>query len=397
MDSLNAGPNGLMLSPLNYTQYLQSIKNQFADTNAEYLHVLDGKVYVMPVAPSLNDKILDLSTGLPTNRDMFPSSDVGNKAYMEACNTYKKELKELQMIFGKMMKVTLMSISEPSECIMKAYGDFEKAKENVATFWKLLKESHQSTSDREIHNQLCRFINCKQGDSNFLTHLSNFNKVSLEVQEAIPNFAKLKSTELMDIFKKVLLMNGIDKEFFKQVIDNELDSNNAHSYTELQKRLTQFFRNSTDSSLVPYNAAGYAGIGSAKVIPIISKKVTIHSECYDCNKEFDYAISAKTGLPFQRCLLCSQKHNILRNNANKNEKATKNLSLTELNAMVEAKKKAAAAVVETKLAASKSSSKTDPVIKKKTTTTTVPAKKGTAMISTEENNNEFGVESDDSY
>ena len=395
MDSLNTGSNGVILNPLNYTQYIQSIKNQFADTNAEYLHVLDGEVYVMPVAPSLNDKILDLSTGKPTNRDMFPSTDVGNKAYMEACNTYKKELKELQMIFGKIMKVTLMSISESSECIMKAYGDFEKAKENVATFWKLLKESHQSTSDREINNQLYRFINCKQGDSNFLTHLANFNKVSLEVQDAIPNFINLSSTELMDIFKKVLLMNGIDKEFFKQVIDNELDSNNASSYTELQKRLAQFFRNSTDSSLASFDAAGYAAFGSVKVIPVIPKKVDLRSECYDCNEEFTYAINAKSGLPFQRCLKCSQKRNTIRTHTNKNEKPTKNLSLTELHALMEAQKKAAAADVETKLAASKSSSKTAPAIKKKTAA--LPAKKGTTMTPLVENDNEFGVESDDSY
>ena len=391
MESPSTTSAGLTLDPLNYTQYLQSMKNQFADTNAEYLCVFNGQPYQMPQAPSLADKILDLSTQLPTNRDMFPATDAGNKAYVDACNTYKKELKELKAIFGKMMKVTLMSISEPSESIMKAYGDFEKAKENIADLWKLLRDSHQSTSDREIHNQLSRFINCKQNDSNFLTYLAVFNKVALEVQECIPNFINLTSTELMDIFKKVLLMNGIDKIFFKQVLDNELDSNSAHSFTEVQKRLTQFLRNSTDSSLTPFNSAGYG----AKIqhSPQVSK-VPIQCECYKCHKMFPYVISAITGLPFQLCKLCADERSVLRRNSSKNEKAVKNHTLSEIQAIQDAQKKVAAAEVESKLAAKKAAPPKPSAPAKKPAI--LPAKKGKTVISTDDAD-EFGVESDDSY
>jgi hypothetical protein len=323
---------------------------------------------------------------------MFPSTDAGNKAYVDACNIYKKEVKEINAILGKMIKVTLMSISEPSESIMKAFGDFEKAKENIADFWKLLRDSHQCTSDREINNQLNRFINCKQNDSNFLTFLANFNKIALEVQECIPNFTNLTSTQLLDTFKKVILMNGIDKEFFKQVIDNELDSNNAHSYSELQKRLTQFVRNSTDSSLTQYTGVGYG----AKIQPSSQiSKVPIQCECYKCHKLFAYVISAITGLPFQLCKSCADERSVLRRNSNKSEKAVKNHSLTEIQAMQEAQKKVAAAEVENKLAAKKVAAPSkQPAPAKKPSV--LPAKKGKTVVPNDDAD-EFGAESDDSY
>ena len=178
--------------------------------------------------------------------------------------------------------------------------------------------------------------------------------------------------------------------FFKQVIDNELDSNSAHSFTEIQKRLTQFLRNSTDSSLVPHNAAGYG----AKIQPSSLKKVPIDSECYNCHKMFAYVISAITGLPHQLCKQCSDERSVIRRNNNKNEKSKKNLSLSEIQALQDAQKKIAAAEVESKLAAKKVAPTKQSTPAKKPSI--LPAKKGKTVVSTDDAD-EFGAESDDSY
>jgi hypothetical protein len=193
-----------------------------------------------------------------------------------------------------------------------------------------------------------------------------FNQLVTEVENSIPDFDEMTSLELMDIFKKVLLMNGVDQEFFKLVIGNVLDSSKSSSFTEILKRLTQFFRNSQDSALALIHDKGYAALGNYKnSIPSL-KPSQITATCFDCKSNFPYSIQAHSGLPLQRCAGCHTRHNLSRAGSNKNEKVPKNHSLSELYAMQEAQRKAALTETETKLANTKiTTPKLIPAFKKK--------------------------------
>lgn len=373
--------SGVILTPYNFNQFHDYMKNQCMDLPRDLTIAIDGITPARAKAPSTLDTIMDLSTGLSTNRLKFAETDLGNRAYNDACNIYKKEMKETEAALGKILKLTLQLISPQSESMMKAYGDFDKAKEDAGAFWRLIKNSHLTTSSRETFNALHRLVNCKQNGENYLSYLATFNKMSLEFQESVNDFDKLSSTQLMDVLKKVLIMTGVDKENFKQVIDNILDSAETKSFADVQRRMTQYYRNSLDNEVGLGNATGYAATNKSPNRATM-KSPDIVCVCSDCNEKFPYQLSARTGKIFQRCHGCQRRHNNVTKDIDRNrmEKATKNLSLSELLSLQENQKKATVAAIESQLASKKIPLRVGSVTPKKTAAVTTASKKSSSDV-----------------
>lgn len=396
MDDSVPSSSGVILTPINFTEFHRSIKDQLIDMPDEYTAVIDGHDYVVPDPPAMTDVMFDISTKKPSDRLMYPATEAGNRAYMEAGLSYKRDLKEIRTYLGKILKITVMSISDQSKSIMKAVGDYDKAIKNVAAFWRLIKESHTATSDREIFNSFINLVSYKQSHG-FLTYLAEFTKRSDDVVKSIVDFDKMNAHQFMDVIKKVMLMTGVDQDEFKQVIDSVLDSKESLNFIDLQKRMTQFHINSQDKSLMPSNGLGYLGTGTSRSAPSPSKSPQVLAVCYDCKERFSWALSASSGLPFQRCPECQRTYNMNRNR--KDEKVEKNMSKNEMIAKQDKLKKAAAEDAASKSENLKSKVKVPPKI--------IPAikkvnnlPKSNKSISFSSNDSEsksdnFGVESDE--
>jgi hypothetical protein len=363
----------------------------------EITEVLEGKTFVNSPAPSPDDMIKDVSTGMKTSRPMFADTDSGNRAYNEAVNAYLRECKVNAAHLGSILKTTINSLSADSISIMKSYGDYEKAKEDAGAFWKLIKDSHKATSDRETFNSLFRLVNIKQEGDNFLTYLALFNKAAHEFQDSVEDFDNLSATQLMDVLKKVLLMTGVDKDAFKQVTDNILDSPDKKEFIEVQRRLTQYYRNTLDRDISPVNANGYAA-GKGK---FQGKAATnIKSICKDCKELFPHQVNATTGRVFDRCITCNRRNHQERSaDKRKTESPIKNLSLEEIAKIQEGRRKTDADAVEAKLKLNNGKKSTTVIPKKAGVSNTPIARKSTKFLPMDDElNNEFdnfGVESDE--